>query len=227
MRAMGIRRILKKVILSNLRLRRKLSLSEGVTRLLLKEPSLRRIPLLNKVTYLNVTSEELIKIYRMSQCRVSIANFMRAKSVDVFIIILILLYTLLVVVYLAIDDEIEGSKSAEMALQITELCFLFVFCIEITLNLVGFGCLFIKDWWNIADITVILLAIVFVILDMILDDSSLSGLFRLRGLFRLLRVGILIRKFDSLRKKSQARKRLKNKDIYHVASPAEIVNEIL
>jgi len=152
---------------------------------------------------------------------------MRAKSVDVFIIILILLYTLLVVVYLAIDDEIEGSKSAEMALQITELCFLFVFCIEITLNLVGFGCLFIKDWWNIADITVILLAIVFVILDMILDDSSLSGLFRLRGLFRLLRVGILIRKFDSLRKKSQARKRLKNKDIYHVASPAEIVNEIL
>lgn len=62
---------------------------------------------------------------------------------------------------------------------------------------------------------------------MTLDDSSLSGLFRLRGLFRLLRVGILIRKFDSIRKKSQARKRFLNKDIYHVASPAEIVNEIL
>ncbi len=46
---------------------------------------------------------------------------MRAKSVDIFIIVLILLYTLLVVVYLAIDDEIEDSKSAEMALQIVEL----------------------------------------------------------------------------------------------------------
>lgn len=87
--------------------------------------------------------------------------------------------------------------------------------------------LFIKDYWNIADITVILLAIAFVILDMVLDDSNLSGIFRLRGLFRLLRVGILIRKFDAIRKKSAARKRMKSRDIYNVTSPAEIVNEIL
>ena len=87
--------------------------------------------------------------------------------------------------------------------------------------------LFIKDYWNIADITVILLAIAFVILDMVLEDSNLSGIFRLRGLFRLLRVGILIRKFDAIRKKSAARKRMKSRDIYNVTSPAEIVNEIL
>lgn len=84
-----------------------------------------------------------------------------------------------------------------------------------------------KDYWNIADVTVILLAIVFVILDMVLSDSSLSGLFRLRGLFRLLRIGILIRKFDSIRKKSQARRKMKSRDAYHVSSPAEVVNEIL
>ena len=33
------------------------------------------------------------------------------------------------------------------------------------LNFTGFGVLFIKDYWNIADITVILLAIIFVILE--------------------------------------------------------------
>ena len=152
---------------------------------------------------------------------------MRSKAIDIFIIVLILLYTLLVIVYLAIEDVIEDHRAVELSLQITELVFLFIFCVEISLNLIGFGMFFIKDWWNIADVTVILLAIIFVILDMTLDDSSLSGLFRLRGLFRLLRVGILIRKFDSIRKKSQARKRMQIRDIYHVSSPAEIVNEIL
>lgn len=123
--------------------------------------------------------------------------------------------------------KFQNNSEVEIGLQIVELVFLFIFCIEISLNIIGFGCLFVKDWWNIADITVIILAIVFVILDMTLQNSSLSGLFRLRGLFRLLRVGILIRKFDSIRKKSKARKQMKGRDIYHVASPAEIVNEIL
>lgn len=62
---------------------------------------------------------------------------------------------------------------------------------------------------------------------MVIDDGTLNSLLRIRGLFRLLRVGILIRKFDSIRKKSQARKRNQIRDIYHVSSPAEIVNEIL
>ena len=189
--------------------------------------SQRRKSLAKKKNYLNVSAKELKEDYNIGECRRRVANFMRSKPVDVFIITLILLYTLLVVVYLAIDDEIEDNHGAEISLQIVELVFLFIFCIEISLNLIGFGCLFIKDYWNIADITVILLAIAFVILDMVLDDSSLSGLFRLRGLFRLLRVGILIRKFDSIRKKSQARRRMKSRDIYHVSSPAEVVNEIL
>jgi hypothetical protein len=154
-------------------------------------------------------------------------SFMRSKPVDIFVIVLILLYSLLVVVYLAISDEIEERPTVLLSLQITELVFLFIFWVEISLNIIGFGMLFIKDRWNIADITVIFLAILFVILDMTLGDSSLSGLFKLRGLFRLLRLGILLRKFDSIRKKSQARKRMQGRDIYHVASPVEIVNEIL
>ena len=183
-------------------------------------------PFKKKVTYLNAAKEDLEEL-NISQWRINIANFMRSKPVDIFIIALILLYTLLVIVYLAIEDLIDDDKTVETTLQIVELVFLFIFWVEITLNLIGFGILFLKDYWNIADITVILLAIAFVILDMTLDDSSLSGVFRLRGLFRLLRVGILIRKFDAIRKKSAARKQMKIRDIYHVSSPAEIVNEIL
>ena len=95
------------------------------------------------------------------------------------------------------------------------------------LNFTGFGCLFVKDYWNIADITVILLAIVLVVLDMTLSGGELSGLLKLRGLFRLLRIGILIRKFDAIRRKRAAQRKMQTRDIFHVKAPAEIVNEIL
>jgi len=87
--------------------------------------------------------------------------------------------------------------------------------------------LFVKDYWNLADISVILLAVVLVVLDMTLSGGTLSGLLKLRGLFRLLRIGILLRKFDAIRKKRAAQRKMFGRDIYHVMSPAEIVNEIL
>jgi len=78
------------------------------------------------MTYLNVTMEDL-KATNISSCRFQIASFMRSKPVDVFIISLIILYTLLVIVYLAIDDVISESRKAVLALQIFELCLLFIF----------------------------------------------------------------------------------------------------
>ena len=80
-----------------------------------------------KKTYLNVTAKELEEEFKISKSRQKIAAFMRSKPVDIFIIVLILLYTLLVIVYLAIDDLIEDSNSTELALQIVELVFLFIF----------------------------------------------------------------------------------------------------
>lgn len=52
---------------------------------------------------------------------------MRHSIVDVLIIILILIYTLLVIVYLAIDDVISKSDEAVLSLQIVELSLLFIF----------------------------------------------------------------------------------------------------
>ena len=79
-----------------------------------------------KITYLNVTHKELID-REISPWRIKVAEFMRSKPVDIFIITLIILYTLLVIVYLAIDDLIEDEKEVELTLQIIELVFLGVF----------------------------------------------------------------------------------------------------
>ena len=77
-------------------------------------------PFEKKITYINATKEEL-KEMNLSECRISVAEFMRSKPVDIFIIVLIILYTLLVIVYLAIEDLIDGSDAVTLALQIIEL----------------------------------------------------------------------------------------------------------
>ena len=152
---------------------------------------------------------------------------MRSKAVDFFIIGLIILYTLLVVVYLSIDTIIAQYRSVELSLEIIELIFLAIFIFEITMNFIAFGWLFVKDYWNIVDITVILAAVALVITDIIYSGNNLDALLRIRGLFRLVRIGILLRKFDAIRKKSMERKKMFGRDFYHVMAPSEIVNNIL
>mmetsp|Transcript_11792 Transcript_11792/g.11755 ORF Transcript_11792/g.11755 Transcript_11792/m.11755 type:complete len:94 (-) Transcript_11792:85-366(-) len=89
-------------------------------------PRRRRTPLLNKLTYINATNQDL-KELGYSDWRISFASFMRTKLVDIMIISCIILYSLLVVVFLAIDDEIEDNDDLKLGLQILELVFLFVF----------------------------------------------------------------------------------------------------
>lgn len=86
--------------------------------------------------------------------------------------------------------------------------------------------MYYKDVWNIADIIVIILTIAFTILDMLIIDKQLSGVFRIRGIFRLLRISLLYRKLDTMRKKNEAKKKLKSISD-GIESPVEAVLKIL
>jgi hypothetical protein len=83
-------------------------------------------PFEKKITYLNATRENLLEL-KYNRCRIGISDFMRSKPVDISIIILIIMYTLLVIVYLAVEDEIDRSKQVKLSLQILELAFLAIF----------------------------------------------------------------------------------------------------
>lgn len=73
---------------------------------------------------------------------------------------------------------------------------------DIILHSYAFRGLYLTDIWNIADIIVIVLSIVFVFLDLTTsEDSKLKGLLKIRGVFRLLRIFILFRKLNTVRTK--------------------------
>ena len=147
---------------------------------------------------------------------------LKTRAYDVFMIALIIMYTLLVFLFIGLEDVlfadecaldsngaaiiVEGVSSGEMTFYIIELIILGIFVIEITLHIFSYHLLYLEDMWNLFDFIVIILSIVFVLLDMSLagTNSALTGFLKIRGIFRLLRIFILIRKLNALRIKREA-----------------------
>jgi hypothetical protein len=122
-------------------------------------------------------------------------------------IILIILYTLLIFVYFSIDcTTLDESKVTNIFLYI-EISILSIFSIEIILNIIALRSYYMRDPWNIFDIIIIALSIIFVLLDLFINSQALNGILKIRGIFRLLRIFILIRKLNTIRVKRDLRQR--------------------
>ena len=132
----------------------------------------------------------------MGKCRESLAVFMLSKPIELTVIILIIVYALYVFVAIGIEGFIEDDEKAVLSLQIVELIILGLFLLEVSLKFIAFRKIYLCDIWNIFDIAVILVSIVFVVLEIILKDSNISDFFKIRGMFRLLRIFLVIRKVN-------------------------------
>ena len=75
------------------------------------------------------------------------------------------------------------------------------------MHIVGYGLIFLKDYWNMVDAVVILVNIVFVIVDTQVDQKNiiLKSVLKIRGLFRLIRIFVLIRKVNQVKEKRERR----------------------
>ena len=74
------------------------------------------------------------------------------------------------------------------------------------MHIVGYGLIFLKDYWNMVDAVVILVNIVFVIVDTQVDENIiLKSVLKIRGLFRLIRIFVLIRKVNQVKTKRERR----------------------
>lgn len=88
--------------------------------------------------------------------------------------------------------------------------------------------MYLQDYWNISDIIVIFLSIIFVVLDIELGNvSGIRGILKLRGLFRLLRVFLLVRKLNLVRVRREVRKKVEFDFTNDMRAPVEKVIEIL
>ena len=125
--------------------------------------------------------------------QIKIQNVMKSIYVDIMIIILILFYGLVVLIpYLDEDsfsDEDQKQKRAEYYM---EFAILGIFILEIFLSCVSFGKLYLYDYWNIFDITIVISMIFMVIYEMTNSDIKREGLLKLRAFLRFSRIVYLV-----------------------------------
>ena len=150
---------------------------------------------------------------------------LRSKPYDIFMIILIVLYTILIFLFFAFADSFFSGSNL-VIFYIIELTILGIFAVEIALHIIALLGLYIRDYWNILDLSIIILSFLFVFLDIYVKNSALQGFLKIRGIFRLLRIFLLIRKLNTLRVKRDMQKRNMTSG-YDLRSPLEKVLEIL
>lgn len=163
------------------------------------------------------------------------AILINTKAFERLIVVLIIVYTLLVFVSLILEDELEESEEGNFSLLIVEIFILAIFSFEIIITTYALRKKYYSDLWNVFDAIVIVVSIVFVILELSLDISTLNSILKIRAMFRLVRIFILMRKVINLKllnskKVNVLRKKGKKMDTglgYDMRSPVEKVLEIL
>jgi len=161
--------------------------------------------------------------------RLKFAGYLKSKAYDIVMIALIVVYTLIVLLQFGLEETVFAKNPRiEEVFFIIELVILGIFVVEILLHLYAFGKMYLEDYWNISDIVVIFLSIVFVLLDIEFgNQSGIAGILKLRGLFRLLRVFLLIRKLNLVRVRREVRKKIDFDFTNDMRAPVEKVIEIL
>ena len=86
-----------------------------------------------------------------------------------------------------------------------EIVILLFFVLDILVHIIGYGLIFLKDYWNMIDAVVILVNIVFVIVDTQVQAGILKDILKIRGFFRLIRIFVLIRKVNQVKAKRERR----------------------
>lgn len=160
-----------------------------------------------------------------------------SKSYDVSMIILIVIYCILIAIYFVLEDILfEPNKengepinpdieTLEKGFFVGELVILAIFCLDIALHIFAYGVYYLKDVWNIADLIVILFSVAAVLLDIFVNNETLSGILKIRGLMRLVRIFILLRKVNTIRVKRDRRLKMQQSQIKGIdlRTPQEII----
>ena len=152
---------------------------------------------------------------------------LNTRVYDILMIILTVIYTTLVLIQFGIDEQ-DFYKTAESSVFIAELLILGIFIIEIITHVFAYKLLYLKDYWNIMDICIIIVCLVFVLLDLLIQKSyAIKNLFKIRGVFRLLRIFILVRKLNAVRVRREVHKKRDNLLELDLRAPLEKVLEML
>ncbi|GLD95391.1 hypothetical protein PINS_up004035 [Pythium insidiosum] len=145
---------------------------------------------------------------------------MRKLYVELFFVIIVLLYGVFVLIQIAVDEATLADY--KKIIDVTDITFGSMLLIEIVLNVFAYGLEYLKNGWSLFDAIVIVISFALSILAASGSSSRwLINILRLRVVLRILRVLVV---FERLKQRSQT---MKLAHRHPITSPVEQVLRLL
>ena len=169
-----------------------------------------------------------LSLREKSKFRVAIGRCMLSTAAERFFFFLIMLFAGLVVLTVAIGDNLSDSK---IYLQVIQLVFLLLFLIELVLKFTALGMVpltqvFFKDRWNIVDTIIVVLSVVLTVVELIPNVQSIAYL-QVSAVLRLFRLVFTFRKTTEFRRIHHKLKKSSQSSDFSVEMAYERILELL
>ena len=129
--------------------------------------------------------------------RRTVANFLEHKAVSRFILGMVILLCVVIFSELSIAQQIDGSPTLQQFYYLVNYALLTFFVLEIVIKVFAYGHLFVLEFINVFDSTIVIISFIMQVLDL---KAKILGILRV---LRLIKVIIEMKKVADAKKEQQ------------------------
>lgn len=149
-----------------------------------------------KRNYMSLQSSEL-EDRDIIGARKSLAQMLQSNSINVTIVVLIILYCFITFIFTSIPEDKAEEPGVKATYHTIESLFLTAFITEVIVYRYAFKEMYFNNKFNLVNFILILVSLLFLILDIIIGNFTVSILLRSRGVMRLFHVPVILENIKS------------------------------
>ena len=149
-----------------------------------------------KRNYASLESDEL-EDRDIVGTRKILAIAIQSNFVNIGIVIMIILYCIITFIFMSVPPEHYNDVSVKAVYHSIEAIFIFAFITEVAIFRYSFKQLYFSNKFNFINFIFLIVIIIFLILDIFVDNFTVSVLLRIRGVMRLFHVPVILESIQS------------------------------
>ena len=149
-----------------------------------------------KRNYMSLESDEL-EDRDIVGTRKTMAMAVQSNLVNIAIVVLIISYWAITFIFTSVPPEDSNMIGVKATYHSIECLFLTAFVIEIIIFRYSFKELYFSNKFNLVNFILIMIIIIFLVIDIAVDNFTISVLLRVRGAMRLFHVPVLLESIKS------------------------------
>lgn len=149
-----------------------------------------------KRNYMSLESDEL-EDRNIIGTRKTMAIVVQSNVVNIGIVVFIIAYCAITFIFTSIPPDNSNIVAVKATYHTIEFVFIVIFIIEIVISRYSFKELYFSNKFNLVNVILIVFIIIFLIIDIAVEDFTVSVLLRVRGVMRLFHVPVILESIKS------------------------------